>query len=79
MSQTTSPYVAPNGPPAQSRGCLFALVGYVLGLATGCLVLPVLLIAGLTLLGQSIQSKFDTVSKAVDCADHPDAAGCPPH
>jgi hypothetical protein len=79
MTQPASPYATPQGPQPQSRGCLYALLGYVLGLFTGCLVFPVLIITGLTLLGNSIESKFDTISKAVDCADHPDAPGCPPH
>ena len=62
-------------PSSSNRGCALGIVGVVLGLGLGCLVIPVIIIAALTVLGNSISGKFDKIQAEI-CAEHPDDPKC---
>lgn len=57
---------------------MLLVVGFVFGLATGCVVVPVVTIGALTALGNAISTKFDTINAEVCKADPNDPKCRPP-
>ena len=77
MADTTNPYEAPASSPSSGRSCGLLVVGFLIGLTTGCVVVPVVTIGALTALGNAISTKFENVQSAV-CKADPNDPACKP-